>query len=313
MKHSRDLPALPDATARPAPTRARAKGRHTASHAARRRRTGPTWSSLAPTSWPLSIGLGLAVTMATTTGMAVASGTTELPRATSPEAAPSGVRAPGDAAADLAAVTSAAKQAALLADRGQAASRNADRAAPTTSRAAGGSVGGTVVPADATMSAEKVALSVEAAPEPPPPPLPGCDGYASGTGSNGYIPESEMCTLWDGTTRIRADAGVALARLNLAYRVVFGENMCITDGYRSYSSQVATKEAKGYLAATPGTSNHGWGLAVDLCPETYSGSRYDWLRANAPAYGWDNPDWAIYDKYEPWHWEYTDAVTEMGG
>ncbi|HWV79445.1 MAG TPA: M15 family metallopeptidase, partial [Isoptericola sp.] len=94
-----------------------------------------------------------------------------------------------------------------------------------------------------------------------------------------------------------------------------GESMCITDGFRSYSQQVATKAAKGYLAAVPGTSNHGWGLAVDICPETYSGSRWDWLAANAPAYGWDNPDWARPggSKYEPWHWEYTAGVTQMGG
>jgi hypothetical protein len=31
------------------------------------------------------------------------------------------------------------------------------------------------------------------------------------------------------------------------------------------------------------------------------------MRANAPRYGWENPDWALPGgpgPYEPWHWEY---------
>ena len=148
---------------------------------------------------------------------------------------------------------------------------------------------------------------------PPPPVLPGCDGAAAGLGTNGQIPSDELCTLWDGHTQVRADAAVALAKLNEAYRAAWGEPMCITDGFRSYSQQIATKAAKGYLAAVPGTSNHGWGLAVDICAESYAGARWDWLAANAPAYGWDNPDWARPggSKYEPWHWEWTAAVAQM--
>ena len=68
------------------------------------------------------------------------------------------------------------------------------------------------------------------------------------------------------------------------------------------------------LAATPGTSEHRWGLAVDLCDgvQKGSGSRFQWLRDNAPAYGWDNPDWARNGgsgPYEPWHWEYVAGET----
>ncbi|WP_402463684.1 M15 family metallopeptidase [Isoptericola aurantiacus] len=242
--------------------------------------------------------------MATTTGLAATPGATgavpEAQRA-DPDPAVSGVRAPHDVAADDGVV----QRAALMADRGQAASRSGARTAPRSSAV--------VVPKDATLPAEQLTIDVDAAPE--PPVLPGCDGQATGAGSNGYISSSEMCSLWDGGPSVRADAAVALARLNQVFRATFGENMCVTDGYRSYSQQVATRAAKGSLAAPPGTSNHGWGLAVDLCPETYSGSRYDWLRANAPAFGWDNPAWARTggSKYEPWHWEFTAAVTAMGG
>lgn len=67
-------------------------------------------------------------------------------------------------------------------------------------------------------------------------------------------------------------------------------------------------------SASPGTSNHGWGLAVDLCPSAYSGDAGRWLHEVGPAYGWANPAWAHRGgdgPCSPWHWEYTDAVTEI--
>ena len=70
------------------------------------------------------------------------------------------------------------------------------------------------------------------------------------------------------------------------------------------------------LAATPGSSNHGWGLAIDLCgAETNSSAAMGWLAENGPAYGWANPDWARRGgsgAYEPWHWEYVPGTTAMG-
>ena len=44
----------------------------------------------------------------------------------------------------------------------------------------------------------------------------------------------------------------------------FGQNIGITDGYRSYDEQVQCRLEKGSLCANPGTSNHGWGKAVDI-------------------------------------------------
>ncbi len=139
---------------------------------------------------------------------------------------------------------------------------------------------------------------------------PGCDVAVDEGVANGQVPQDQLCSPWDGAKQVRADAAEALAELNEAYVARFGEPMCIADGYRSYDQQVATKAAKGYLAATPGTSNHGWGLAVDLCAETYAGDRWDWLAQQAQTSGWDNPDWARPggSKYEPWHWEFVDAV-----
>ncbi|GAB6901520.1 M15 family metallopeptidase [Kineosporia succinea] len=139
--------------------------------------------------------------------------------------------------------------------------------------------------------------------------LPGCSGVAVTGAANGQIPDSSLCTLWDSGHRLRADAAVALAKLNIAYKQTFGDDICMTDSYRSLSAQYSVRARKPTLAAVPGTSEHGWGLAVDLCDgvETGSGSRFQWLVDNASDYGWENPEWAKpgNGQYEPWHWEYT--------
>jgi LAS superfamily LD-carboxypeptidase LdcB len=119
-----------------------------------------------------------------------------------------------------------------------------------------------------------------------------------------------LCTLWDPRRQLRSDAAVAIAKLNLAYRARFGHDMCFNDAYRSLAQQYRVKSERGGFAARPGTSEHGWGLAVDLCDGVDNGPssvNYQWMRANAPAYGWSNPKWALAGgagPYEPWHWEY---------
>ena len=143
-------------------------------------------------------------------------------------------------------------------------------------------------------------------------PLPGCDASAKSQGTNGKLSTEGLCELWGSGKYARADAALALAALNEAYVQTYGSNMCLVDGYRSLSSQVTLKSTKGGLAATPGKSEHGWGLAVDLCASTYQGAgKTQWLRTNAPLYGWDNPAWARpggSGATEPWHWEFTEGV-----
>lgn len=144
------------------------------------------------------------------------------------------------------------------------------------------------------------------------PILPGCEGVVVDTGAaNGRLSDSDLCDLWVGGHKLRADAAVALAELNVAYQEAFGEPLIITDSYRSYSAQVSVARRKPGLAARPGTSEHGWGLAVDLAGGVQNADgRYRWLRENAPRFGWDNPAWARSGgsgPYEPWHWEFTAA------
>jgi hypothetical protein len=139
------------------------------------------------------------------------------------------------------------------------------------------------------------------------------DQWATSTAGygNGQIPASALCELsFAPGEQLRCDAAHQIEALNEKFREAFGVNLSVTDSYRSYASQVAVKASRGYFAAPPGMSNHGWALALDLGGgiQGYGSAQYAWMRANAPAYGWDNPEWARAggSKNEPWHWEYGD-------
>lgn len=125
---------------------------------------------------------------------------------------------------------------------------------------------------------------------------------------NGFIPPTALCPVGLGAHLLRCDAAAAFAALNEAYARVFGGPVCVTDSYRTFDAQVRLYGQKPALAAVPGTSNHGWGLAVDLCAGagTFGTPQYGWLAANAPAFGWVNPSWARQGagREEPWHWEF---------
>jgi hypothetical protein len=145
------------------------------------------------------------------------------------------------------------------------------------------------------------------------PLLPNCQTPATYVGEeNGKIPAEHLCLLPDGSNYLRADAAQAFAQLNAQFNAAFGRDMCIQEGYRSYADQVRIKALRGYLAASPGTSMHGFGVAFDLCSGDDSGAPKKWLDDTAGAYGFQNPDWAKFRKFEPWHWEYKPATDEMG-
>jgi hypothetical protein len=125
-------------------------------------------------------------------------------------------------------------------------------------------------------------------------------GYA-----DGFVPSSQLCSITGGG-RLRPDAAAAFNKMSQAYRQVFGTNICVTDSYRSYTEQVKVFRQRPSLAAVPGTSNHGWGLALDLgCGMQSSRSaQYRWMVNNAARFGWVHPTWASHDPFEPWHWEF---------
>ncbi|SNS07684.1 N-terminal domain of peptidoglycan hydrolase CwlO-containing protein [Geodermatophilus saharensis] len=134
------------------------------------------------------------------------------------------------------------------------------------------------------------------------------EGRSWGGYPNGLIPPSALCPLGVGGHSLRCDAAAAYRAMSGAFAAQFGEPICITDSYRTYAGQVRLYGEKPALAAVPGTSNHGWGLAVDLCGgiQTFGTAQYAWMVANAGRFGWLHPTWADpgNGREEPWHWEY---------
>ncbi|WP_449386359.1 M15 family metallopeptidase [Cellulomonas soli] len=117
---------------------------------------------------------------------------------------------------------------------------------------------------------------------------------------NGKIPASALAPVGSTGHRLWAPAAEKLTQL-IAGAAADGVTVGITDSYRSYEAQVDVAERKGLyknggLAAVPGTSDHGWGMAVDL---SLDGKAQTWMREHAGEYGFteDTPR-------EPWHWGY---------
>ncbi|MGY1773631.1 NlpC/P60 family protein [Blastococcus sp. SYSU D00813] len=144
------------------------------------------------------------------------------------------------------------------------------------------------------------------------PPVPvGPVSPAWGGFANGRIPTELLCPVGGGH-RLRCDAAAGYTALAEAFADAFGRQLCITDSYRSFAAQVAAARAKPRLAAAPGTSNHGWALAVDLCGGVnhFGSAEFRWMEANARRFGFVHPDWAQEgaEKPEPWHWEFGDLI-----
>ena len=77
----------------------------------------------------------------------------------------------------------------------------------------------------------------------------------------------------------------------------------ITGSYRDYDGQVYMFNTKPRgMAAKPGTSKHGWGLALDIG----AAKSQNWINNKGSAYGWGLPDWAK-GGFEPWHFEKLNA------
>jgi len=126
---------------------------------------------------------------------------------------------------------------------------------------------------------------------------------------NGQLPASALCPLFAAPDQsLRREASMAFNAMSNAYQQQTGSALCVADSYRSYAEQVAIKVVRAGFAATPGTSQHGLGLAVDLCGgvQDFSAPAHLWMQRNAPLYGWFHPAWAEPSGAlpEPWHWEF---------
>lgn len=119
--------------------------------------------------------------------------------------------------------------------------------------------------------------------------------------SNGRLPSSTLVTAPGSTVKMSCHALKDYTALNNAYKAAHGgQNINAYSGYRTYAEQeyfwncyLTKKCNNGNLAARPGTSNHGWGMAFDV------GGDRAWLHRNAPKYGY------VFDvASESWHMTY---------
>jgi len=117
---------------------------------------------------------------------------------------------------------------------------------------------------------------------------------------NGKIPSNALQEVGNTGHRLWAPAAQQLTDL-IADAKRDGVTIGITDSYRSYDEQVDLAKRKGLysrggLAAKPGTSEHGWGMATDL---DLNAKALSWMRANASKYGFEDNV-----PRESWHWAY---------
>jgi LAS superfamily LD-carboxypeptidase LdcB len=127
-----------------------------------------------------------------------------------------------------------------------------------------------------------------------------------GMNESGKVPRSQMTPLKMAKGHYAVPEAAGAMDSMIAAAKADGVNIKLTDSYRSYDEQVSTKRRKGKKAATPGKSNHGWGVAFDIATGGYDSQVYQWLAKNAGRFGFVNPNWAQKggNNPEPWHWEF---------
>lgn len=135
--------------------------------------------------------------------------------------------------------------------------------------------------------------------------LPDLSGLA-----NGKMPDDMLCDIdWADDERLLCVVMDNFDRLNEAFKAEFGTDLPILDGYRPLSEQEYVHYNDPNWTAVPGTSNHGWGLAVDFDWDVFK--EWDdpevvWMIENGPLFGWRGPSalGADSDRPEPWHFEF---------
>lgn len=145
---------------------------------------------------------------------------------------------------------------------------------------------------------------------------------------NGRIPTKQLAALptsWSSADReefLTASAYASLSRMlpravaetdvnfqiNDAYRTLTEQIQVLHEYYEPYRSGRRYETIRTYQgrrwgqkpgqprAATPGKSNHGLGISIDIAPAEIQ----QWMKRNAGRFGWENDV-----PSEPWHWSYT--------
>lgn len=134
--------------------------------------------------------------------------------------------------------------------------------------------------------------------------------------ANGEIPLSALVyvavsTDGLGEQYLLEGAAVSFEAMNAAFQQAVGHPLTMAEAYRDLARQQylydgwIAKEPGFNKAAYPGTSIHGFGLAVDFSGgvNSYGTPEKDWMNANGPTFGWQ-PKGDGFSPLEPWHFEY---------
>jgi len=117
---------------------------------------------------------------------------------------------------------------------------------------------------------------------------------------NGHVPASALSSISGTSHELWAPAARSFEAMRAA-AAADGVTIGITDSYRSYDAQVDVAARKGLysqggLAAKPGTSMHGWGVALDLKLDS---AGLAWMRQHGKEYAFVEST-----PRESWHWQY---------
>lgn len=117
---------------------------------------------------------------------------------------------------------------------------------------------------------------------------------------NGQIPIAHLAPIPGTSEHMWAPAADAFTRMRADARRN-GIDLPVIDAYRPIQDQYRLADelglySEGGWAAEPGTSQHGWGRAIDL---ELDDEALAWMRENAGMYGFTETV-----PREPWHWEF---------
>lgn len=126
----------------------------------------------------------------------------------------------------------------------------------------------------------------------------------------------EAAFFWNLMAMEAEKAGIKIQGVSAGYRSLEAQERMFFDRYRPkktlrrpevtrvYKRQTYWLRVGKSPSATPGKSNHGWGLAQDI---KVPRKTFEWMCENAPRYGFYLQAAKGSAEYEAWHWQFCHA------
>jgi hypothetical protein len=136
-----------------------------------------------------------------------------------------------------------------------------------------------------------------------------CSGFGD---ASGCISNSQLKSLGIGNHKLQTDAANAFIKMYSDMPSEIKSSVKLSDSYRPLNVQCKIfdfdhyektgkkrkKGTAGTAAAYPGSSNHGWGRAIDISPSNVQ----KWIKENGEKYGWTWGEGKAVG--EPWHFTF---------